>query len=284
MAEKKKKLAELEDNVRTLEANIDDMKRVQTSKSGELHKELKYFGEKVGQLSATFHEGDNLIQKRQEAKTHFDHLRVDRGASFTSKMSLQSEITAMHKKLESDRRTIHNETLLAESIMKSTTESLEVDQNLKKAELEALISEDKSHDEFLKTKSFPGKDKLVVAIQEKKEELTKMKGEVSRMKLEIEAKRSALKEHEGLLMDHRKEYDNVFAKMKTQLEEENETLVALERQIKEAVTTVPPDEYELILRNVKLYKYAEKMLQASIAKEQKLAEMLVEHEKRNVPF
>ena len=275
-SEKKKKLVELEESIRKVEDTLNDMKSVTTNKIGELNKELKYFDEKLAQLSATFHEADNLIKQRNEAKCRFDNLRVDRGASFTSKMSLQSEITAMHKKLEGDRRTIHNENILAETIMKSMKESLEVDLISKKTEIEILISKDKSHDEFLKTKNFPGKDKLLEAIQERKEELMKTKGEISRTKLEIEAKGSALKEHERLLTDHRREYEVVFAKTEMQIVEEKETFVALERQIKDAVSNTTPDEYELMLRNVKLYKYAEKMLQKSIDKETKLAEMMEE--------
>jgi hypothetical protein len=102
--------------------------------------------------------------------------------------------------------------------------------------------------------------------------------------MEIEEKGSTLKEQKRLLMDHRDEYENIFIKMKTQITEEKETFDALERQNKEASMSATPDEYGLILRNVKLYKYAEKMLQASIAKETKLAEMLAKQETRNVPL
>ena len=276
MAEKKKNSVELEDSIRKVQAKLDDMKCVATTKKGEFNKELKYFDEKLTQLSSTFDEAASLIKKRNDAKCNFDHLRVDRGASFTSKMSLQSEITAMHKKLEGDRRTLHNESILAETIAKSMKETLEVDLSSKKAELEVLISKEKSHVEFLKTQNVPGKDKLLCTIQEQKEELIKMKDEISRMKLEIEAKGSTLKEQKRLLMDHRDEYENVFAKIETQLAEEKETFVALERQMNEAVTNAIPDEYGLTMRNVKLYKYAVKTLQASIDKETKFAEMSAE--------
>jgi hypothetical protein len=282
MTDKKQKLAELQETVRKSEAKIIEMKLVKSNKDLELKKELKYLDETFAQLAATFHEADALIKKRNETKGQFDQLRIDRGASFTSKMSLQSEITAMHKKLESDRRTIHEENTLSETIMKSMKENLEMDQ--KKAELETLISKHKSQEEFLKSESFPGKNKLMAAIQEQKEELTKTKSEISRTKMEIEEKGSTLKEQKRLLMDHRDEYENIFIKMKTQITEEKETFDALERQNKEASMSATPDEYGLILRNVKLYKYAEKMLQASIAKETKLAEMLAKQETRNVPL
>ncbi len=276
MLEKKKGLVELEDSIGKLEAKIQDLTLVMTNRIGDLNKELKYFDDKVTQLSTTVDQAGTLIKSRDKAKDRFDHLRVDRGASFTSKMSLQSEITAMQKKLEDDRRTIHNETILAETIAKSMQEDIDMDLNSKKAELEVLINKEKSHNEYLKAKSVPGKSNVLQSIEEKKEELEKMKDDISRTKLEMEEKGSKLKEHKRLLEDHRKEYETFFEKMKAQIAEEKETFVALERQIQEAITNATPDEYGLILRNAKLYKYAAKILQTSIAKEKKLAEMSVE--------
>ena len=273
MAEKKKALVELEGTIGKVEAKLEDMKHVMSNKGRDLDKDLKLYDEKVARLSASFDEASNLIKKRDEVKDQFDHLRVDRGASFTMKMSLQSEITGMNKKLENDRRTIHNEKILAETIAKSINENLDLDIDSKKAELEDLIIKDKSHTEFLKTKNFPGWDNLLQAVEEEKKKLVKMKDEVSCTKLEIESKGSKLKEHKRLLVDHREEYENVFEKMKTQIAEEKETYTALERQMEEAITNASTDDYGLILRNAKLYKYAAKILQASIAKETKLAEM-----------
>ena len=275
MLAKKKGLVELEDSIGTLEAKIQDLTLVMTNRIGDLNKELKYFDDKVTQLSTTLDNAGTLIKSRDEAKDRFDHLRVDRGASFTSKVSLQSEITSMHKKLEDDRRTIHNETILAETIAKSMQGDIDIDLNSKKAELEVLINKEISMTDYLKAKSFPGKNNVLQRIEEKKEELEQMKDDISRTKLEMEEKGSTLKEHKCHLENHRKEYETIFEKMKAQIAEEKETFVALERQIQEAITNAP-DEYGLILRNAKLYKYAAKILQTSIAKEKKLAELSVE--------
>ena len=275
MLEKKKGLVELEDSIGTLEAKIQDLTLVMTNRIGDLNKELKYFDDKVTQLSTTLDKAGTLIKSRDEAKDRFDHLRVDRGASFTSKVSLQSEITSMHKKLEDDRRTIHNETILAETIAKSMQGDIDIDLNSKKAELEVLINKEISQTDYLKAKNFPGKNNVLQRIEEKKEELEQMKDDISRTKLEMEEKGSTLKEHKRHLEDHRKEYETIFEKMKAQIAEEKETFVALERQIQEAIMNAP-DEYGLILRNAKLYKYAAKILQTSIAKERKLAELSVE--------
>ena len=275
MLAKKKGLVELEDSIGTLEAKIQDLTLVMTNRIGDLNKELKYFDDKVTQLSTTLDKAGTLIKSRDEAKDRFDHLRVDRGASFTSKVSLQSEITSMHKKLEDDRRTIHNETILAETIAKSMQGDIDIDLNSKKAELEVLINKEISQTDYLKAKNFPGKNNVLQRIEEKKEELEQMKDDISRTKLEMEEKGSTLKEHKRHLEDHRKEYETIFEKMKAQIAEEKETFVALERQIQEAIMNAP-DEYGLILRNAKLYKYAAKILQTSIAKERKLAELSVE--------
>ena len=173
MAKAKQNLAELEDSIRKIEANTDDLKRVKTIKTGDLKKEVKYLDGKLTQLSTTFDDAGTLMKQRNEVKCQFDHLRVDRGTSFTSTMSLQSEITDMLKKLEVDRRTIHNENLTAETITKKMKECLEVDANSQKDNLEVLICKQKSHDEFLKFKTAPGKEKLLVLLQEKKEALKK---------------------------------------------------------------------------------------------------------------
>jgi hypothetical protein len=264
---------ELEDNACKLKAKLEEKQRAMIKKSDILKLDLEQLDQKANQLSATFVEASDIIQHRNEAKGQLEKSQIDRCTSFSMKMSLQSEIESIHKILEHDRRSIHDEKLVAAKLSESKNDTDGLDFDSKKAELDVLIAKDKEQDDFLKCTDFPGKECLVKTIEDKKKELEEIKEGISRVTSDFEAKESTVQELKRLLHDQREEYETAFKKTETQIAEENETFLALERQMKESIHTAQRNELGMVLRKVKVYKYAIQLLKKSRGKEATLATM-----------
>jgi chromosome segregation ATPase len=234
---------------------LDDEKKASSKILHDLQQEVDKLDGKIQKLAEPLEEARQLIQEREQAKKQLDQVRAERSSLYSIKMDLQAQINAMQKQIEGVEREKIKEENAAEKIAQMQKANNAFDRDLMMADLQAKEVQLAHLDEFLRSTTYPEKERFSEAIEEKELELQQLQHSIDSAISDKEQKESTLKEYRRILHDHQDGNEKEIEKIKALLKEEHETAAAMEQQIQQK-NQVEEYEHGYILRKAKLYKYA----------------------------